>query len=428
MNKIEILGTKETLFVEHLDNGLDIYMVPKEAVKNFYITLNVKYGSIYTNYKWNGENYEDPKGIAHYLEHLMFNMPEGDAFNYFGELGSSVNAYTSNEVTCYEVFSNSKFKENLSYLLKMVFTPYFNKELVNKERGIITEEIKMYDDDPATLLFHNLYDNLFINDERKYLVGGTVEDIKNIKVDNIENAYKAFYQPSNISLIVTGNFNPEEVVAITSEVMSGFGFAENSLPELLTYEEPFEVNNEYILKEMDNVNKSKVVLGYKLPKNNFKSLKLSKLELRLYLNLIMQINFGNTSIINEEMKSNGILNKTIGFRLEETDEYFIPIFIAETDYPDYFVTRIKEVMNKIAVNDESIKRKTKVAISNLIWLFDDIESVNTSIQDDILKYGTVITDIYQIYKSLNVDTALKVLNKLDKKLLTVSVVKPTQDL
>ena len=156
MNKIEILGAKETLYVEHLDNGLDIYMVPKTSVKNFYITLNVKYGSIYTNYKYNGQSYNNPKGIAHYLEHLMFNMPEGDAFEKFNNLGSSANAYTSNEVTCYEVFSNSKFKENLSYLLKMVYTPHFTKELVNKERGIITEEIKMYEDDPATVLFHNL--------------------------------------------------------------------------------------------------------------------------------------------------------------------------------------------------------------------------------------------------------------------------------
>ena len=186
MNKIEILGAKETLYVEHLDNGLDIYMLPKCNVKNFYVTLNVKYGSICTNYKWLKDEYDDPKGIAHYLEHLMFNMPDGDAFNYFGKLGSSTNAYTTNDYTCYEVFSNSKFKENLSYLLKMVYTPYFTKELINKERGIIIEEIKMYDDDPTTSLLSNLYKNLFINDERKYLISGTVDDVKDIKLSDIE--------------------------------------------------------------------------------------------------------------------------------------------------------------------------------------------------------------------------------------------------
>ena len=425
MNKIEILGAKETLYVEHLDNGLDIYMVPKTSVKNFYITLNVKYGSIYTNYKYNGQSYNNPKGIAHYLEHLMFNMPEGDAFEKFNNLGSSANAYTSNEVTCYEVFSNSKFKENLSYLLKMVYTPHFTKELVNKERGIITEEIKMYEDDPATVLFHNLYSNLFINDERKYLVSGTVEDIKSIKSEDITNAYKAFYVPENMFLIITGNFNPEEAVAITSEVMSEFGFPESDLPELSVTKEPLEVSCEYFSKKM-NVNKSKVALAYKVPKSSFKSLKISNLELRLYINLIIKSNFGSTSIINEEMKSNGIINRIIGTRLEETEDYYILIFIAETDYPDYFVNRIKDSMEKLSITDESLKRKIKVALSNTIWLYDNIEAVNSDIQNDILKYGTTITDIYQIYKSLNTETALKIINKLNDKLLTVSVIKPEE--
>ena len=141
MNKIEIWGSKENLYKEHLDNGLDIYMVPNYNVKNFYITLNVKYGSIYNKFKYKGKNYDMPKGIAHYLEHLMFNMPEGSAFEYFSKLGSPVNAFTSFDITCYEVFSNSKFKENLSYLVKYVYTPYFTKEMVNNERGIITISI-----------------------------------------------------------------------------------------------------------------------------------------------------------------------------------------------------------------------------------------------------------------------------------------------
>lgn len=422
MNKTQILGVKETLYVEHLDNGLDIYMLPKCNVKNFYITLNVKYGSICTNYKWNKDKYEDAKGIAHYLEHLMFNMPEGDAFNYFGNLGSSANAYTTNEFTCYEVFSNSKLKDNLSYLLKMVYTPYFTKELINKERNIIIEEIKMYDDDPSTSLFHNLYDNLFINDERKYLISGTVDDVKKIKLNDIERVYNAFYQPNNMFLVITGNFNPEEAVAITSEVMSNLKLKSSELPIVNYVNEPMEIKNDYIVKEMD-VKKNKVSMGYKIPKSNFKSLKLSNLELRLYLQLIMRINFGNTSLINEEMKSNGILNKTIDFRLEETNDYYILLFTAETDYPDYFVKRIKEVMDKITVNNDAIKRKIKVSISNLIWLFDNIESVSYEISEDIIRYGTVITDIYQIYKSLNEEIALKVINKLDKKLLTVSVIK-----
>lgn len=423
MNKVEILGTKESIYIEHLPNGLDIYMQPNNKVKNYYATINVKYGSIYTNYKNKGKKYEDPKGIAHYLEHLMFNMPEGNAFDYFAELGSSVNAYTSNEVTCYEVFSNTKFKENLSYLIKMVFTPYFNKELVSKERGIITEEIKMYDDDPSTKLFKNLYENLFIKDERRYLISGEVDDIKQIKSEDITNAYQAFYQPENIFIIITGNFNPEEAVAIIEDTMSNFGFPDLDVPEMIPSNEPFEINSEYTSSEMD-ISKPKVVLAYKIPKNNFKNLKLTDLELRLYLSIIMNINYGETSIINEEMNSNGIINNHIGNRLEETEDYFIELFYAETEYPDYFVNRIKDNMDKLTINEESLKRKIKVSISNLIWSFDNIETINASIQDDILHYGNVINDINTIYKSLNLEDAEHVIDKLDKILLTVSVIKP----
>jgi len=426
MNKVEILGAKETLYVEHLDNGLDIYMVPNRNLKNYYITLNIKYGSVYTNYKFKGENYSDPKGTAHYMEHLKFNTPEGDAYDYFGKLGSSINAYTSNDVTCYEVFANSKFKENLSYLIKYVYTPYFNKELVNNERGIIAEEIKMYEDDPSTVLFHGLCQNIFINDEHRYLISGTTDDIKNIKLGTIENVFDAFYHPVNMFMIITGNFNPEEAVAIVSESMNNFAFSEYSEPVLKSINEPFKINSEYMEREM-NVSKSKVVVGFKIPKSNFKSLKLSNLELKLYLSFIMRVNFGATSILNEEMKSNGIINKSIGTRLLDVDDYYVQCFFAETDYPDYFSKRIKEVFANLSINEENIKRKVKSAISGLVWLFDNIEAVNMEIQYDIINYGTVITDVYTIYKSLDENTANKIIAKLSKNLCSTNVIKPKKE-
>jgi predicted Zn-dependent peptidase len=422
MNKIEILGAKETLYVERLDNGLDIYMIPNNKVKTFYLTLNVNYGSIYTEYKFNGDNYTDPKGIAHYLEHIMFRMPDDDAFEYFTKLGSNANAFTANNITCYEVLANSKFKENLSYLLKFVYTPYFTKDIINKERGIISEEIKMYEDDPSTSLVHDFFQNIFINDERKYLITGSVEDIKEIKLEDIENVYNAFYHPKNMFLILTGNFNPEEAVAITTDVMKDFSFPDYKVPEIKFPSEPFKINTEYTEK-FANVSKNKVVVGYKIPKSNFKSLKLSDIELRLYLNLIIRINFGITSLINEEMKSNGIINRSLYPRLSKTEEYYIPMFIGETDYPDYFIKRIKETFDSISVTEEDISRKIKSAISDLVWTFDNIENVNYELQDDILNYDNVITDIYQIYKSLNYETTLKVIDKLKKNLCSVHVLK-----
>ena len=423
MKKIEILGAKETLYIEHLDNGLDIYMVPKKNLKNYYATLSVKYGSIYTNYKFNGKVYNDPKGIAHYMEHLKFNMPDKDVFDVFSKLGSYANAFTSNDVTCYEVFANSKFKENISFLVKYVYTPYFTKELINKERGIISEEIKMYDDDPSTYLTSGLLQNIFINDERRYLVAGKVDDIKEITKEHIENVYNAFYKPENMFMIITGNFNPEEAVAIISETMKDIEFKEYIKPELKLANEPFKINNEYSEKEM-NVTKPKVSIGFKIPKNNFKSLKLSNLELKIYINLIMRVNFGSTSLLNDEMKSNGIISSSISTRLIDTKDYYVQCFYGETEYTDYFIKRIKETFNNLSINEESINRKIKSSISSLVYLFDNIEETNLEIQNDILNYGTVITDSYTIFKSLELDIANKIINKLSKNLVSVNVIKP----
>ena len=426
MKKQEIIGAKETLYTECLDNGLKIFMLPNDKIKNFYITLNVKYGSIYTNYKINGKTYNDPKGIAHYMEHLKFNNPDYDVMELYNKLGSYINAYTSHDITCYEVFANSKFKENLTNLIKYVYTPYFTKELVNKERGIISEEINMGKDNPSKMLMNMLSNNIYINDERKYMVTGDTNDIKEITKEHIENVFNTFYNPHNMFVVITGNFNPEEAVAIISEEMKKIKFNEYSEHILKSKNEPFKINNEYEEKE-SNVNKNKIAIGYKIPKDNFKSLKLSDLELKLYLNLIVRVNFGSTSILNEEMKSNGIISASIGNRLIETDQYFIICFMGETDYSDYFIKRIKETFNNLLINQENVERKIKSSISNLIYLFDDIDAVNTSIISDILNYDTVITDTYSIYKSLNEETAKKVINKLNKNLCSVNIIKPLEN-
>ena len=143
MDKIEIKGTNEIIYYEELKNGLKVYLEPNYNVQNFYITFNTHFGSMYTDFKKGKDKTftHVPNGIAHYLEHLMFNMPDGtSAFNYFTKLGSSVNAFTTYDLTCYEVYASKYFKENLNYLLDYVQTPYFTKELVNKKEILLLKK------------------------------------------------------------------------------------------------------------------------------------------------------------------------------------------------------------------------------------------------------------------------------------------------
>lgn len=426
MNKIVVNGIKENIYYQKLSNGLEIYMLPNNKVKNFYLTLNVKFGSIHTDFKYQKKEYHIPKGTAHFLEHLMFNMPDRNVFDYYSKLGSNINAFTSYDVTCYEVYSNSKFNENLSYLLKYVNTPFFNKEMVNGEKDIIIEEIKMYEDNPATELLYGLYRNIFVNENHKYLISGTIEDIKKIKLEDIEIAYQAFYHPKNMFLILTGNFNPQESLAIINETMNKIEIPKYIKPEQFKIKEPYKVAAEYTEKDM-NVDKPKISLGLKIPKSNFKNLKYPNLELKLYLNIIMRINFGATSLFSEELISNNIITDTINMSLIETNDYFIQAILVSTDYPDYFIKKIKEKFTKLEISEAEISRKVKGSISNLIMLFDDIEAVNGEIQNDILNYGYYISDIYNQYQSLNKEKAMKVINKLHEFKVSISILKSKEN-
>ncbi len=427
MKKTEIKKTGEYVYTEKLDNGLQIIMVPNDRVKNYYATLSTNFGSIHTDFKYNGKSYKLPKGTAHFLEHLLFNMPDGtNAHDYFGQLGSNINAFTSYDVTCYEVFANSKFKDNLSYLLKYVFTPHFTKELVTGEKGIITEEIKMINDKPASEIVYGMFRNIFIKDERQYLISGTVEDIKKMTADDLNIAYEAFYHPENMFLIITGNFSPEEAVAIALDTMKEFEFPEYIKPVMKEIKEPPKVKSEYLEKEMP-VDKEKVTVCLKIPKSNFKTLKLTELELRIYMNLIMRINFGATSLLKDELLTGGVITDSISTFLTLTDDYLIQAIMVATEYPDYFIKRVKETLESLTITEKEIERKVKSSISSLIMSFDEIEVVNNDIQDDILNYGEYITDIYNHYLNIEIDSAKKVIEKLSKNTMAITVLKPKEE-
>ena len=301
MKKIKLENTNEVLYYDKLDNGLEVYMLPNNNVNKFYLTLNTRFGSINTKFKYDNKEYDMPKGIAHYLEHLSFNMENGSVFDHYSKIGSSINAFTTYDITSYNVTSNNRFKENLEYLLEYVYTPYFTKELFQSEKGVIEEEVKMYKDDPGMTIVNGTLNNVFVNDERKYLVGGTVKDVKSIKLEDVITCYNAYYNPKNMFLIITGNFNPNEALAITSEQMNKLNINNDFNVKDIYPKEPEKVNKKEEIIKM-NVDKPKVSIGIKIPKNNFKNLKLDNYLLKIYISSILDINFGNTSLLLEELQ------------------------------------------------------------------------------------------------------------------------------
>lgn len=424
MKKIKLENTNEVLYYDKLDNGLEIYMLPNNNVNKFYLTLNTRFGSINTKFKYDNKEYDMPKGIAHYLEHLSFNMENGSVFDHYSKIGSSINAFTTYDITSYNVTSNNRFKENLEYLLEYVYTPYFTKELFQSEKGVIEEEVKMYKDDPGMTIVNGTLNNVFVNDERKYLVGGTVKDVKSIKLEDVITCYNAYYNPKNMFLIITGNFNPNEALAITSEQMNKLNINNDFNVKDIYPREPEKVNKKEEIIKM-NVDKPKVSIGIKIPKNNFKNLKLDNYLLKIYISSILDINFGNTSLLLEELQKGSIVDD-LDYTVIESNDYFIVLILSSTYYPEYFKDKIIEKFNSLNIEDSDLKRVAKVNISNYILLFDSAVAVNNYIMDEVMDNNEVNTGFMNIMRNLNIDTCKKILTKLNNYDYTICKIMPKE--
>ncbi len=424
MEKIKISGVNEELYYHKLNNGLELFVVPNTNQKNYYITYNTKFGSNDTTFKSNNDTsyITVPNGIAHYMEHLMFNMEDGDAFQFFSKLGASVNAFTTYDLTCYEVYSSTYFKENLNYLLDYVGTPYFNKKMIDNELGIISEEIDMYKNNPNTELTFATYRNIFINDNRRYLISGEKEDIKKITVDDIMNCYNTFYNPNNMFVVITGNVNPYEALAIIEENQKDKKF-NNVYFNRKNINEPLKVKESYFVKEM-NVEINKVSVTYKIPKKNFKKLNLSDEELYTYIEVLFDILFGSSSDINEKLLSGKIVPNGINVNKTYTKDHIVVSLMTDSVYTETLINMISETMKNISINECDLERKIKVLKSNYILHFDNIESVNNEIQDSIINFNKFIDNNMDIYDSLNINKMNELIKCLKVRSESVLIIKP----
>ncbi len=408
MKSIVYNSTDEKVYYEKLSNGLSVYMYPSKQARNFYLTYNVKFGSMDTEFKKGKEKkYKTvPQGTAHFLEHQMFQEDDGTtAFQKFAKLGSSVNAYTSYKQTCYEVVASDHFEENLDILLDYVGNPVFKQNSVTKEKGIIKEEIKMYDNTPSAVLNFGLEYNLNNVDKHKFLISGTVDDIKEITPEDLQNSYDTFYTPSNMFLVLTGKFSPHEALGIIKRNQSQKDIKSSSKITVRQTREPIEVESSYEEREMD-IGIPKLKIAYKIEKGGFKN--LSDTEIKVYLDLILQAKFGPTSDFLEKMLEENLIMYDIITTREIRDDYILISFEAETEYKEELIDSIRQELKNIKITKEEVERIKRVDIANFIMHFNDIIEVAEDIQDDIITNGKIVEDILDIYNGLNATTANKV--------------------
>ncbi len=404
MNKTEFVGLDLAYYKEVLDNGLEIYLVPMENKKNYYISYATRFGSDITNFIPVGKDEEVivPDGIAHFLEHKMFEQESGeDPFTFFSASGTDSNAMTDFDSTQYICSGTKNFKENLEYLLKFVNSPYYTNENVNKEKGIIAEELKMYNDIPDYRLEMRLRECVYKSSPRRVDIGGSVTSIQDITKEDLYLCYENFYNPGNMFVLVVGNFDVDEALTVikdNTELIDNNGRA-----KAVDVKENKKVN---ILEDTieSDINVEKIGIGLKIFNDD-----KDKLMTSMYLNMLFTCMFGSTSLFRDRVDKLNLL-QSFEYDLENYNNiYTLYIMCSSTDINEILKEVRKEFKIK-KVKEEDFNRIKKVWIANEVKAYDDVYDVVDRSFRDIIRYGDMVSDRVDKIRNMS----LKKLNSMIK--------------
>ena len=409
MKEIKLKGLDISCYRETLDNGLEIIMLPYSNKKNYFISYATKYGSEITKFSPIGKKSEIkvPDGIAHFLEHKMFEQEDGvDPFSYFSESGTGSNASTSFDNTQYICYGTKNFEDNLKYLLTFVNRPYYTDENVEKEKGIIAEELKMYDDIAEFRLEMKLRENVYHAHPRRIDIGGSIPEIMKITKEDLYTCYENFYSPNNMFVLVVGNFDKDVACSIIREVVSGI--KNRGTPTISKNKEKKEVRVLY--EEISHpIKVPKLGVGIKVNSSNFK---MDKIHKDLYLTMITTLLFGSSSMFRENARNMKLLNNFYT-EWEEIDGLHTFYIMASSDNPKQLLNEINKEINNFSFDEVSFNRMKKVWIANEVKMIDDVDCTVRNIFDDYLKYGEVIENKVELIRSLEFDVLKDIYKQID---------------
>lgn len=411
MIKIELKGLDKDCYVETLNNGLDVLMIPYEDKANYFMTYATRYGSDINTFVPAGQKKQVTvsNGIAHFLEHKMFAQENGvDPFTFFSKSGTGANASTSNTSTQYICYGTKEFEQNLKFLLEYVNEPYFTDENVNKEIGIIQEEIKMYQDIPECLLENKLHEGLYHIHPHRIDIAGSCEDVQKITKEELYTCYNTFYNPNNMFIIIAGNFNRDNAKNIIHEVLDKKDNRVESV-KIKEYREPKSV-----LKKDQEISTSikvpKIGLGYKFSKND---LGISDdLELDLYLEMISTLLFGSASLFRERVRSRHLMTNFY-FEWETIKNYRSLIIYSETENPDLLIDEVQHELENMNITEADLERIKKVWIANEVKMIDYVDNTVSNIYDDMIRYKRLVDDKIMLIKKINKKTLDSIIKNMN---------------
>lgn len=411
---------EEYLKIKH-KSGLEILLYPKPEYSSACVMFGAKFGSIDNSFKLKNEPefIHVPNGTAHYLEHKLFESEEKDAFNLFAQTGASANAYTSFDRTAYYFSTTKNFGESLKILLDFVLTPYFTDKNVQKERGIIGQEIKMYDDDPSWQVTFNCLNAMYHNNPVKTDIAGDIESINEITKEKLYQCYNAFYNMNNMTLTASGNFDVQEFMDIVnSKIKDG----EKTEIERKSYNEPETV------VQNETETKLSVVLpqfcfGIKLPAQDGRE----KLKADIEYNLINEMLIGDASDLYSDFYESGLVPAgEVAAEVFSGRGYYSLLFEGESKNPRQAVDKIKQKIIKFQ-NKKSLSEEFKPAKKSIygktVKLFDSPDNLaNLLFSSSVL--GVDLYDNLELTAKVSEEDIMKRLKTIDLNHSSLSVVNP----
>lgn len=418
---------QEKYYVEVLENGLTVYLYPKKDFYKTYAIFSTKYGS--QDIEFTPIDLENsintPEGIAHFLEHKLFENEDGtDASTLFAKTGADVNAFTTANQTAYLFSATNSINDNIELLLDFVQEPCFKKASIDKERGIIEQELLMYLDQPQSVLYFGLLKSLYKKNNVRNEIGGSVESIKQINEELLYQCYHTFYHPKNMVFCVVGNFDKDELIELIKSNQSRKTFGEFKPITRKYYLEDEEVNEKHLFTEMD-VSIPKVTVGVKIPYEKLTPYEI--LKKTIAIEILTDLYFDESADVYEKLMNSRVINNSFEYDVYFEETYRHIIFNLDTKNPEKFVESITKIVNKISKQDidveqfeimkklyqaRNIKRFNSLEyIANLmvefhqndLAFFDLLKSVDELTIDDVLEarkyFSTNAMSSFTIYPS-----------------------------
>ena len=426
MQRIDHPQVQETVYHEVLPNGLAVYILPKRGFHKTYATFTTRFGSVDQTFRLsNGEKITVPDGIAHFLEHKMFEQESGeDVFQQFALQGASANAFTSFTRTAYLFSCTDNVKANLNTLLDYVQSPYFTDENVEKEKGIIGQEIRMYDDAPDWQSYFGLIRAFYHHHPVKIDIAGTVESIQEITKEVLYQCYETFYHPSNMLLFVVGAVEPHQVFEWVQENQ-----AKKDFPPYEQVERFFPAEPDSVAKKKEVVNLpvgvSKCMFGFKEASTALEKEGDAALKQECVTNIVLEALFGTGATFYRSLYDEGLIDEQFGYDYTLEKGFAFAMMGGDTPDPDRLMERVEQEIPKFVENgltEEEFQRIKKKKIGASLRLLNSLEWI----ANQFTQYRFLNTDLFRIIPLLESitfeDVQQRIQELFDMERMAVSVV------